>query len=112
MRARDVQFIHDLVKDVPELRPLLEEHLEDNYDEVLPHLFLADVVRFAVARPRNPAVADTLTYLERSFRSGDTEHQELISTGFVENLPVAEEPGGDLRRQLGPALGAEAQRVT
>ena len=45
MRERDVEFIHHLIDEVPRLRPLLEEHLNDNYNEVLPHLFLADVLR-------------------------------------------------------------------
>jgi hypothetical protein len=112
MRKSDVQFIYDLVENVPNLRPLLDEHLEDNYDEVLPHLFLADVLRAAIAEPLDPTVAPVIAYLERAFQAGDNERQELISTGFVENLPTGGEPGADIRARLGPGLHAEAQRVS
>jgi hypothetical protein len=112
MRPGDVEFVYDLVEKVPDLRPLLDEHLEDNYDQILPHLFLADVVRFAIEDVANPATRRALEHLEVAFTSGDEERQELISTGFVENLPAVGEPGDELRDRLGPALRAEAARVT
>lgn len=112
MRERDVAFILELVGDVPELRPLLNEHLADNYEEILPHVFLADVLRYALAHPREAAVATTLERLEEAFRLGDEERKELISTGFLENLPVASEDHTGLRARLGPMLCAEAGRVT
>lgn len=118
MRERDIQFVHDLVDGFPELDPVLKEHLKDNYGEVLPHLFLADVLRLTIARLQSGAsktedlvVGRLLTYLERSFREGDDERQELISTGFVENLPRVNEPGHEVRAMLGPTLKAEAARV-
>ncbi len=112
MRAGDVQFINDLVEEVPTLRPLLQEHLEDNYDEILPHLFLADVLRWALANPGDDATTTVFGYLDQAFRSGDEERQELIATGFLENLPRRGEVGWEVRSRLGPALQAEAERVS
>ena len=41
-------FVHDLLRAAPELKPILDEHLAAN-DTLLPHVIMADVVRFAVA---------------------------------------------------------------
>ena len=112
MRTRDVEFVYDLVDEAPGLRPLLDEHLDDNYGDVLPHLFLADFVRFAVGHLEDPVTLGALEHLEHAFRAGDDERQELISTGFVENLPAVGEPGDELRTKLGRALRAEVARVT
>lgn len=112
MRTGDLQLINDLVDIAPTLRPLLEEHLEDNYNQILPHLFLAAVLRFAIDNPTDRAIATVLGYLEQAFESGDAERQELIATGFLENLPPRGEVGWELRSRLGPALRAEAARVS
>ena len=34
-----------LVQDIPELKPVYDEHIDDN-DELLTHVFMADIVRF------------------------------------------------------------------
>jgi hypothetical protein len=117
MRERDVQFIQDLAAAFPVLRPMLAEHLDDNFGAVLPHLFLADVLRLLLARIDEAGVddrgevANILSFLEDAFSAGDAERQELISTGFVENLPRVGEPGDGIRRMLGPELRDEAGRV-
>ena len=117
MRAGDIEFVRGLVSEFPELRSLLDEHLEDNFGRVLPHPFLADVLREALTaveadqRDCGLDVEVLLNYLEEAFREGDEERQELISTGFVENLPRSGEPGYAIRGMLGPALRAEAERV-
>jgi hypothetical protein len=117
MRERDVQFIRDLGASFPALRPMLAEHVEDNFGDVLPHLFLADVLRWLLAQldegggDDRAEITDILSFLEDAFSAGDEERQELISTGFVENLPRPGEPGARIRRMLGPELRDEAGRV-
>lgn len=118
MREGDVRFIRQLVDEFPGLRPALDEHVEDNYGEVLAHPFLADALRLVLATlddgPRRVPGLDVqrmLEYLERRFTEGDEDLQELISTGFLESLPRADEPGHRVRAMLGPTLRAEAERV-
>jgi len=43
----NVRFVQDLVFAIPELKPLLANHLADN-DELLPHVFIGDLTRFVV----------------------------------------------------------------
>lgn len=117
MRERDVRFIHELVAAFPVLRPMLAEHLDDNFGDVLPHLFLAGVLRLLLARidegggNDREEIVNILAFLEDAFSAGDEERQELISTGFVENLPRVGEAGEGIRHVLGPKLRDEAGRV-
>lgn len=61
--------ILQLVAAHPALAPVLAEHLEDNFGEMLPHLVMADVVRWLVARhPLEPALcASVLGWMEARF---------------------------------------------
>lgn len=109
--------LEELCAEVPALQPLWAEHLNENYGELLPHVFLADVARFAVASLQGPpdqaTVAQSIVmFLERAFAAGDPDVQELIGVSFIENLPRDEEPGHEIRRLLGPHLLAEAKRST
>jgi hypothetical protein len=109
-------LVRDLVERFALLGPDLAEHLEDNFGEILPHLFLADVMRRLVDLCRGDTAAcdrarPPIDYLEERFRAGDDQIKELISTGFVEALPREGEPGFEIRSLLGPELSAEARRV-
>ena len=112
-------FVRDLADAFPEVRLLLEEHLQDNFGEVLPHLLLADVARLTVLLYRqsmeSQKAADTLdallSYIERAFVDGNDEVRELISVSFVENLPSSVEADAGLRTLLGPALSDEFSQV-
>ena len=115
---KDEAFVRELVDRFPELKPMLDEHLDDNFGSVLPHLFLADVMRFIAATCSSPdaargkqAVQPILDYLEARFRDGDDKVKELISVSFVEVLPRPGEIGYEIRELLGPELAAEAERV-
>ncbi len=106
------------------LEPLLQEHLADNFGEVLPHLFLGDVTRHLVTRTiqerqANPdeaaaarkEVEEMLDALKQEFTAGDEEVEELITVSFLENLPRNGEPGDALRLRLGPALREQLKRI-
>ena len=60
MWATPESLINTLVVEIPELRPMLDEHLHDFDGELLPHLFFADVTRWAEeqAWPPNGNLAD------------------------------------------------------
>jgi len=118
MGSGDEVLVRDMVERFPVLGADLVEHLEDNFGELLPHVFLADLMRRVVELhdagldPRQDEGAKRIIdYLEDRFRSGDDQVQELISTGFVEVLPREGEPGYGVRSLLGPELSAEAKRV-
>jgi hypothetical protein len=82
-------FLDDLLSAVPELKPILDEHLAAN-DNLLPHVMIADVARFAVAEiadaRKRVTVHKLLDRLERGLTAGDEETRELILASFVENL--------------------------
>ena len=107
-------FIRALVERFPSLAPLLEEHLTDNFGELLPHIFLGDVVRWVLALMATARAEESLTAqrelheflcrLEDTYAGGNEELQELLSVSFLENLPRSGEDGAEIRNQLGPNL--------
>ncbi|GAA2757564.1 hypothetical protein GCM10009872_29240 [Actinopolymorpha rutila] len=108
-------LVDRLVRAVPELEPVLRDHL-DFYDELLPHLFLGEVTPQVVEwagsddpglEARARAVIDRL----ESEYGHDYQVDELIGASFVENLPRAEDPGGDVLALLGPKLRSVRQRM-
>jgi hypothetical protein len=114
-------FVRDLAVRFPSLVPLLEEHLNDNFGELLPHIFFGDVVRWAVTlmtmtdAERNLTslleLRKFLSYLESAYSSGNDELQELLSVSFLENLPRPGEDGAAIRKQLGPSLTRQLQII-
>lgn len=89
-----------------QLIPLLEEHLDDNDGEMLPHLVLADVIRWLVAhRSSEPETcASVLNWMEAEFIHGPEDVRGLIRVSGVQMIPDPGEPGAELRQLLGPAL--------
>ena len=82
-------FTNRLIAQLPELEHVRREHLDD-YDELLPHVFLGDVTRFVVLNlPRKDAagwIDRFLNQIEIGLLSGNDEVGELIAVSFVENL--------------------------
>ena len=83
------EFVADLIRLVPELEPAYREHVVF-YEELLPHVFMGDVTRFAIegasGRDNEPVLARLLAYLEEGLANGPEEVKELIFASFVENL--------------------------
>jgi hypothetical protein len=82
--------------------------------EVLPHLLIADVERWAeheaIALRSGPGsdLVAVLAALEREFAlEYDSDVGELISVSFLEHLPRPGEPGSELRQLVGPRCVAE-----
>ena len=103
------------------LGELLSEHLQDNFGELLPHLYFGDVSRHLVQLvlrnndQRPPAakseLSDLLWELERAFADGDPQVDELLSVSFLENLPRPTEPGSEIREMLGRTLAAQLRVI-
>lgn len=113
MNAHDVVLIGSLVERCPSLLPVLEEHLDD-YDGLLPHVFMADVTRWIAARygsdPGDGSVTCVLDFLEAAFDAGRPDDRELIAASFLENLPPDDDAAGGVRKLLGPTLSDHLTR--
>ncbi|MCP4303954.1 MAG: hypothetical protein GY788_03550, partial [bacterium] len=83
----------------------------DDFDGLLPHLLLADVVRFVCTGGGATARGSVVAALEDLFRSDDEESRELIAVSFLENLPRENDEGGSIRQELGPLLSDELRRL-
>ena len=83
-------FCRRLVEDIPELAPILQEHLEDNFDEMLPHVFFGDVTRWVddalASDPQSAPARELLARLDQAATDGDDNVKELIAVSFLENL--------------------------
>jgi hypothetical protein len=73
---------------VPELGPVVDEHLRD-YDEVLIHLLLPDLLRYAVIRfhEGDKSGSDAvLNLVEHGLLEGDDHLENAVAVSFVENV--------------------------
>lgn len=106
MRSAQVAFLGSLAWRYLALRRRLDEHLDDNEGEILPHVLMADYERWAeeALRSDDPLLTDLLDELETAYRTGGREVEELISVSFLEGLPRPGQPGAELRELVGPSL--------
>lgn len=81
-------FSEELAHEFPVLAGLLREHLAD-YDEILPHVFMADVARRVLSGVKERR--RIVNFLDQSLREQGDEIQNLIAVSFVENLSSKEE---------------------
>lgn len=116
MRAITVAFVGALAHRFPALLSVLEEHLEEQRGEVLPHVLMGEVTRWLVAQfigagGSDVAIRDVLGFMEQAFNSGGEQVQELLAVSFLENLPRPGEPGSEIRSILGPSMQEELRRL-
>lgn len=124
MSEATIDFIERLVGKHPRLMPILEEHVSDNFAEILPHLFFGDLTRYIVSRflqQESGASPESINAraecrrllidLEEAYAAGDEEIQELISVSFLENLPRPGEEGSGVRAWLGRELAAQLRVI-
>ncbi len=106
MISSTVSLIVALVEEFPTLRPILEEHLEDNEGEVLPNLVLADVIRWLASHvDSDPQVCgEIVDWLEVAYNEGGREVQGMLTVSGVEMIPDPGQPGSALRALLGSSL--------
>jgi len=122
MSVGSMAFVNQVAGLSPTLKVLLEDHVKDNFGEVLPHVFLGDVTRHVIALVQAPASDDSLAVrrevknildtMEHGYATGNSEVQELIAASFLENLPAKEEPGSEIRGMVGPSLGSQLTKMT
>ncbi len=108
-------FADGLCATIPGFHLLYEEHIRD-YDEVLPHVLLGDLVRFLTAEVEShgdasAAVKPAMVLLERAMGSREPRIQELVAVSFLENLDPEHSSFSALRTLFGPRLEEQYQRI-
>ena len=87
--SNNVSFIENLIRVLPQLKPIYDEHLADN-DTLLPHVLMGDLTRFVIVEvekhKRREVLEPILGCLEEGLENGAEEVKELIAASFVENL--------------------------
>lgn len=121
MSERTVAFVRSLVSRFAGLRELLEEHVEDNFGEILPHVFFGDLTRYILSLlsaataggglPPRSELREILDYLEEAYSEANEEIQELISVSFLENLPRPGENGSQIREMIGRQLRKQMDAI-
>ena len=113
MTASTKALVTQLVQAFPDLRRILDDHLEAN-DEILPHVFFGDLTEWLVdsylAAPDAGSEATwrrILDQLEHVYEIGDTDVKELLYVSLLENLPYPGERGTEISEYLGPRLAAD-----
>ena len=105
MKSSELAFVGALVFACPWFSESFQEHV-DFYDGVLPHLFIADVERWAEDQFDSGPIQvagklDTvLAFLEHGMGVGP-DIAELVSVSFLEHLPRPGEPRSGLRLLVG-----------
>jgi hypothetical protein len=86
--TEDGDFCRFLVAEVPPLLPLLEEHLEDNFDEILPYVFLTEVALWAEKKALidSQSVRRIIAILNLGLEKGAGDVKNLILVGFMEGM--------------------------
>jgi len=93
---------------VPGFDAIYAEHVRD-YDEVLPHVLLGDLVRYLEAEvraqgPESAVLRPALSLLEAAMSAPDPRLQELIAVSFLENLDRFSASYSTITHEMGPRL--------
>lgn len=99
-----------LVAQLPEFAPLLEEHLHDNFGELLPHVFFGAVTRHVLERTAASVdksedwLKKVTAFMCQVFEHGDEGAQNLVAVSFVENLDPPSPGAARVTAMLSPHL--------
>ncbi len=110
-------FISQLLKTIPDIDPIYKEHIRQNFNELLPHVFMADYYRFLVSSYKksisdasdsdhwHQIMVHSTEVLDQALGSDDARLQELILS-FLENMDPREDEYKAIRLILeqGPNL--------
>jgi len=107
-------LVQEFVTALPEARSILDEHLADNFNQLLPHVLMAEFTRWIIGLQRDAHAGNVraqemrdraLAFLEAKFSDpADIGGRNVIAASFLENLHQAGSELGALKAQLGPTL--------
>ncbi len=107
------EFVARLVAACPETRLILDEHLADFENEILLHLLIADVRRFAIAAFEDgdiDVLRRCLDAVGTGMSDGDDYVQNAIGVSFVEDTPLWDATMGPYIATWPVPLKDEAER--
>jgi hypothetical protein len=105
-------FVDQLEVVVPEAHNIVVEHFGD-YDELLLHLLMSDLLRFAVSTFSDGQTDVTdrlLAFVDRSLRDGDEDVVNAVCVSFVEGFGAYPGESDALLERWPPALRTELGR--
>jgi hypothetical protein len=82
-------FLELLSTAVPEVAPIVDEHLSDNDGDLLIHLLMSDLRRFATSAFGSGDVATSakvLHFVGSALDNGDESVQNAVAVSFVEHV--------------------------
>jgi hypothetical protein len=96
--------ISDLVTRVPRLKMLLAECVVENFGDLIPTLFIADLIPWLLANHLGDpeSVAAVLDWMEQQLASGNEQVRGMIVTSGIDDLTAPGQAGAVLRPLLGP----------
>jgi hypothetical protein len=106
-------IVDALRKEIPEFGPSIEEHISDNFGEILPHPLFGDLTRCieeAWREGNTELVWRCLSWLEHVLIAGDEKIKNLVAASFVENVGPWDPEKEQFIRQWPTALREEAKR--
>ena len=102
----EIKLCHRMAMDFDELAEMLRDH-EEFHHEILPYLFVGDVMRWYVTKWRtgDPVANRFASWLEGEFVRGDHGTQNVIGVSFLEHLPSPSRKNpSDIAETFGPFL--------
>lgn len=112
MAVTPEQWVQALVRHAPGAGPMLDEHLA-YYDELLLHLLIADLQRWAIAlfeEGDSSQLSALLGVLDQGLREGDEDVRNAVAVSFVENSQPWAPAAEPFIRVWPKGLRAEANR--
>lgn len=105
-----------LREQIPGFDRLYDEHVRD-YDEVLSHVLVGELVRFLSDQVRRhgdscAALGPAMDLLEQGMGSTDPKLQELVAVSFLENLDPQDSSFHAIARLFGPRLREQYDKYT
>lgn len=99
-------FIRQLVQQWPELGKIYDEQVRDAGGEVLAHLILSDIMRWAASHfvDQRETCVEILDWMGSRYPDAPDLVKDLIAVSGVEMLPDPHEPGGLELREMLPAV--------
>ena len=88
-QVTETNFVDRLLAAVPDLAPVVDEHLADSEGELLLHLLVADVLRFssgAFGSGDQATASRVLTFMSAAFENADGKVRNAIAVSFVEHV--------------------------
>jgi hypothetical protein len=105
MSAASIALINDLVRQYPELAPVLDEHFTATGSEIRPYKAMQEIVRSLAHRQDSLQLAQSVfNWLESAYAGSDDPDVRSVITGGVKWIPDPGQRGDELRAFLGPRL--------